>query len=124
MVLDPDMLLQLTKKTAETSPAAGGGRGGQGGGQTKQLRTPPHSNVDAWKAINGRPFSRWIDPSVDVWDNLFEGEGPSNLEWLHAPIADAELESAAGMMEVRVCVVLLLEEWGWGGGGLELELTV
>lgn len=111
MVLDPDMLLQLAKKTAETSPAADGGRGGRGGrgrGQGTRLRTSPLSNVDAWKSINGRPFSRWIDPSVDVWDDRFEGEGPSNQEWLHAPVSDAELERAAGMMEVRLCM--------WGGG--------
>lgn len=102
MVLDPDMLLQLSKKSAETSQAAGGGRGGGRGGRDKgkTLRTPPRSYVDAWKSINGRPFARWINPAVDVWDDQFEGEGPSNAEWLEFPLIEAELDRAAGVMEV------------------------
>lgn len=94
MVLDPDMLLQLAKRSAETSSAAGGSRGGR-------ARQAPHSTVDAWKSINGRPFARWTDPTVDVWDARFEGEGPSNAEWLALPPLEAELDRAAGMMEVR-----------------------
>lgn len=108
MVLDPDMLLQLAKTSAETSPAAdGGGRsGGRGGGRRgrdngKLPRAPPHSNVDAWKSINGRPFARWIDPAVDVWDARFGEDGPSNAEWLELPPVEAELSRAAGVMEVR-----------------------
>ena len=102
MVLDPDMLLQLAKKSAETSPAAGGGggRGGRGG-KGKKPRTPPVSTVDAWKSINGRPFARWIDPTVDVYDARFGNEGPSNAEWLQLPPLEVELDRAAGVMEVR-----------------------
>ncbi|CAM9469147.1 unnamed protein product [Laminaria digitata] len=101
MVLDPDMLLQLAKKSAETSPAAGGGGGGRGGrgGKTKKPRTAPVSTVDAWKSINGRPFARWIDPTVDVYDERFGDEGPSNAEWLQLPPLEAELDRAAGVME-------------------------
>lgn len=115
MVLDPDMLLQLAKKSAVVSPEAGGGGrggrgrgrgGGRGGGQRQQGKAPrsPYSHVDAWKSVNGRPFARWIDPSVDVWDARFEGDGPSNAEWLESPPLEAELDRAAGVMEV--CIVL------------------
>ncbi|CAN0312071.1 unnamed protein product, partial [Hapterophycus canaliculatus] len=51
LVLDPDMLLQLAKKSSENRQVP---------------PSPPHSHVDAWKSINGRPFARWIDPFVDV----------------------------------------------------------
>lgn len=106
MVLDPDMLLQVAKKSAENSPAAGRGRrGGGGGGGAGGKSRNPHSHVDGWKSINGRPFTRWIDPAVDVWDERFEGEGPSNAEWLQQPPVQAELDRAEGVMEVRVCWV-------------------
>lgn len=102
MVLDPDMLLQLAKKSAETSPAAGGDGGRRRrGGKVKKPRTPPVSTVDAWKSINGRPFLRWIDATVDVYDARFGDEGPSNAEWLQLPPLEAELDRAAGAMEVR-----------------------
>lgn len=103
MVLDPDMLLQLAKKSSENSPAASRSRssgGGAAGGNTPPRS--PHSHVDAWKSINGRPFARWIDPSVDVWEERFEGQGPSNAEWLQLPPVQAELDRAEGVMEVRM----------------------
>ncbi|CAM9227953.1 unnamed protein product [Pylaiella littoralis] len=106
LVLDPDMLLQLAKKSAVTSPTGGGGgRGGRGRGRGQQQQQqqhkprPPYSHVDAWKSINGRPFARWIDPTVDVWDTRFEGDGPPNAEWLELPPLEAELDRAAGVME-------------------------
>ncbi|CAM9483537.1 unnamed protein product [Ectocarpus fasciculatus] len=94
LVLDPDMLLQFAKKTAEINAAAGHGQQQRG----KPPRPTP-SHVDAWKSINGRPFTRWIDPSVDVWDARFEGEGPPNAEWLQLPPLQAELDRAAWVME-------------------------
>ncbi|CAM9305075.1 unnamed protein product [Ectocarpus sp. 13 AM-2016] len=98
LVLDPDMLLQFAKKTAEINAAAGHGHQQKG-----KPQLPAASHVDAWKSINGRPFTRWIDPSVDVWDPRFEGEGPPNAEWLQSPPLQAELDRAAGVMEaVRV----------------------
>lgn len=108
MVLDPDMLLQLAKKSAVmTQEAVGRGQGrgrgrgaGRGRGQQEKAQRSPYSHVDAWKSINGRPFARWIDPSVDVWDARFEGEGPSNADWLESPPLEAELDRAAGVMEV------------------------
>eukprot|EP00752_Nemacystus_decipiens_P004634 g4228.t1 len=103
LVLDPDMLLQLAKKSAVvTPPARGRGRGGAGGaGRGRQEKAPPspYSHVDAWKSINGRPFARWIDPSVDVRDARFGGDGPSNAEWLELPPRHSELDRAAGVME-------------------------
>lgn len=99
MVGDPDMLLQLAKRSAETSPAADGGRRTRGSGGERQ-RTSPISSVDAWKSINGRPFIRWINPSVDIWDAAFGGEGPSNAEWLEMPPLDEELDRASAVMEV------------------------
>lgn len=124
-MLDPDMLLQLAKRSAVISPAAGGrgrgrgrgrggggrGRGGEEGGRDQQGKAAaappppsPYSHVDGWKSINGRPFARWIDPSVDVWDARFEGDGPSNAEWLELPPLEAELDRAAGVMEVTIFV--------------------
>lgn len=110
-MLDPDMLLQLAKKSAMTTMPPGGGRGrgqagrGEGGrgarGQQGKAAPSPYSQVDAWKSINGRPFARWTDPAVDVWDARFEGEGPPNAEWLETPPMQAELDRAAGVMEVR-----------------------
>ena len=108
------MLLQLAKKSAvATAAAAGGrgrgrGRGGAGGGRGQHGKAPrsPYSHVDAWKSINGRPFARWVDPSVDVWDARFEGDGPSNAEWLELPPLEAELDRAAGVMEV-ICIYKL-----------------
>lgn len=111
LVLDPDMLLQLAKKSAVTTPtgAGAGGAGGRGGrgrgrGQQRQQQKPrsPYSHVDAWKSINDRPFARWIDPSVDVWDARFEEGGPPNAEWLELPPLAAELDRAAGVIEVRL----------------------
>lgn len=113
LVLDPDMLLQLAKKSAVTSSATGAGAGGRGERgrerrQQQQLQKPrsPYSHVDAWKSINGRPFARWVDPSVDVWDSRFEEGGPPNAEWLELPPLAAELDRAAGVMEVGLRAVL------------------
>lgn len=103
------MLLQLAKKSAVVTSAADGrgrgrGRGGARGGRGQQGNAPrsTYSHVDAWKSINGRPFARWIDPAVDVWDARFEGEGPSNAEWLESPPMEAELDRAAGVTEVCI----------------------
>lgn len=109
MVLDPDMLLQLTKKTAESMKTSSGHTGNKNSRRGKRAPaagargssfTPPHSHVDAWKSINGRPFSPWIDPLVDVWDGNFGVDGPSPREWLKAPPSEAELDRAEGTMEV------------------------
>lgn len=121
MVLDPSMLLQLTRTSADsvTANAEAAGNGARGGRAKerssgakareppKETRVPPHSYVDAWKSINGRPFSPWIDASVDIWDSGFGLEGPSPGKWLQMPPADSELDKAALAMDVSTFVLLV-----------------
>lgn len=114
LVLDPDMLRQLARRTAESittstkSPKQADNDKAKENGNNmgpKIIRTPPYSHVDAWKSINRRPFSPWIDPTVDVWDARFGGDGPAPGDWLESPPSDDELGRAASTIEV--CLVVL-----------------
>ncbi|CAM9313648.1 unnamed protein product [Choristocarpus tenellus] len=100
MVLDPEMILQLVRVSAPLTPP---------GSRTRQdiseSLSPPQSYVDAWKSVNGRPFMRLSDPTVDLWgeDGLGWGEGrqmPLQGEWLQTPLRDWELESSLAAIEV------------------------
>lgn len=106
LVLDPDMLQQLAKKTAESmttsKPTARARRDKKSKSEgATVVRTPPFSHVDAWKSINDRPFAPWIDPSVDLWDSRFGADGPAAEDWLETPPSSEELDKAVSTMEVR-----------------------
>lgn len=95
LVVDPDMILQLTKKSAESMTAS------QGRGARSARSTPPYSHVDGWKSVNGRPFTPWLKSSVDVWDVELDDE-IGLAGWLHSPQSDAALDFTAIAMEVRL----------------------
>lgn len=117
LVLDPDMLQQLARKTAESlmtssKPTARARRDKKSKSEgATVVRTPPFSHVDAWKSINDRPFCPWIDPSLDLWDSRFGADGPAAEDWLETPPSSEELDKAVSTMEVcadRTCALCVV----------------
>lgn len=101
MVVDPEMLLQLAHRVAESSAEAKR-RSQRAGGMA------PHAYVDAWKSVNGRPFAPWLDASVDVSD----AEPPTEA-WMRRPLDVAAIPGVERAMEVRLPAVYLQVIMPW-----------